>query len=338
MSYTEVPDDRPLWDALLGVFAGPAVLVGRDMDLYALLDRAPLTAEEISKATWVEPRPLAGLLAALVGAGLLAHSDGRFHLTPLAEAYLLPGSPMYFGGFLDLIARGSEMYTYEGLKKAVRDNAPQMHDGAEAFEAHAASDDLARRFTQAMHGMSVAPARVWPRRVETWRPRVMLDVGGGSGAHAIAAAEAWPDLRATVLDMPVVCEVARRNIAKHGLGDRVEAVAADMWTDPLPPADLHFYSMVFHDWPLERCRTLAERSFDSLPAGGRIAVHEMLLDDEKTGPMAVAELSLSMLFGTQGQQYSGAELAATLEAAGFVELSVTPTFGYWSLVSAVKPG
>ena len=50
-------------------------------------------------------------------------------------------------------------------------------------------------------------------------------------------------------------------------------------------ADLHFYSYIFHDWPPDKCTFLARESFDALPSG-RIIVHEVLYDNQKTGRFA----------------------------------------------------
>jgi hypothetical protein len=63
----------------------------------------------------------------------------------------------------------------------------------------------------------------------------------------------------------------------------------------------------------------------------------MLLDDRKTGPVTVAWYNVSMLLWTPGQQFTGAELAGMLTAAGFRDAEVIPTFGYWNVVTAVKP-
>jgi O-methyltransferase len=128
-----------------------------------------------------------------------------------------------------------------------------------------------------------------------------------------------------------VCDVA------YGLGDRIRAYPADMWQDEFPPADLHFFSNIYHDWPPERGRVLTEKSFAALPAGGRIVIHELLYDDDKTGPVAAAAYSAAMLMRANGQPYSGAELTAMLTGAGFRDVEVRPTFGYDSVVTAVKP-
>jgi hypothetical protein len=44
-----------------------------------------------------------------------------------------------------------------------------------------------------------------------------------------------------------------------------------------------------------------------------------------------------MLVAMPGQQYSGKEISAMLKYAGFQEVEVKPTFGYWSIVTGRKP-
>jgi hypothetical protein len=111
-----------------------------------------------------------------------------------------------------------------------------------------------------------------------------------------------------------------------------------MWEDPFPEADLHFYSNIYHDWSREKGALLTRKSFESLPPGGRIVVHEMLLDDDKTGPLAAVGFNIVMLvWSADGAQYSGREFSEMLTDAGFGQIETKLTFGYNSIVTAVKP-
>ena len=164
----------------------------------------------------------------------------------------------------------------------------------------------------------------------------MLDVGGGSGAHAIGAVSRWAELQAVVFDLPPVCAVAEEFAAKYDLQDRIKTHAGDMWADPFPVADLHFYADILHDWTPEKCRFLIKKSYESLPSGGRLVLHEMLYKDDMSGPLQAAAYSVAMLLWTEGQQYSGQELRAMMTEAGFTDIEIKPSYGYWSIVTGSK--
>jgi ubiquinone/menaquinone biosynthesis C-methylase UbiE len=249
---------------------------------------------------------------------------------------MLPSSAFYFGWLLDAF-RLTFLWSPDSLREAVLTDKPQgvFSDPRGVFASWHA--DHAADFTRAMHSASLGPAMIWPRKLDLSRHRVMLDVGGGSGAHSLGAVTVRSKLKAIVLDQEPICTIAREFADKHGFSDRISTRSADFFNEPYPEADLHFYGMIFHDWPPERCRFLARKSFDSLPPEGRIVVHEMLFNDERTGPFPVAAFNVDMLMAMPGQQYSKRELSAMLKEAGFRNIKAEPTFGYWSIVTGVKP-
>jgi hypothetical protein len=331
-------DDSRLLDVQMGLFGGQAFLVCLDLGLFARLAETPMTVAEIAQAFDLAPRAAEALVLVPVTLGFLERRGERYHLSAIAEDYLVPGTPLYMGDFL----RGAtfaqpELSSYPSVKRSIMENRTQIYDGGELFSTHEEQAAQARIFTMMMHGHSIAPGLAWPDKFDLAASRRMIDIGGGSGAHAIGAALRWPDLNAVVFERPNVADVALEQIAAFGLQDRVTTEIGDFFTDDLPAGDLHFYGDIFHDWPDETCLDLAAKSFAALAPGGRIMIHEIVFNDDKTGPFAAAALSVVMLAWTEGKQRSGAELGDILLEAGFVEPSTTSTFGYWSVVEARKP-
>jgi hypothetical protein len=331
-------DDRPLWDAFFGFAGYPALLVAHRLKLFNLLADEPRTQGEVQSALALERRPAEALLAVATATGFLRFEEGRYALTQVSRDYLLDSSPTYFGHLWDIVADLFPVYSPESLDRAVRTNRPQVYGGQDFFEEHAAQEERARAFTLAMHSASMGPALAWPDLVDLSNCRRFLDIGGGSGAHSIGAALKWPNLQAVVFEIPLVCAVANELIGQQELDRQISTHVGDMWDETrFPDADVHFYSNIYHDWPPEKGRFLTAKSYESLDPGGRIILHEVVFSDDKTGPFPVAAFNISMLQLTDGQQYSGRELATMLTDAGFEDARVTPAFGYYSIVTAIKP-
>jgi hypothetical protein len=99
-------------------------------------------------------------------------------------------------------------------------------------------------------------------------------------------------VNAVIFDIEQVCAIAEQYVKAEGLSERISTRVGDMWRDSLPAADLHFYSNIYHDWPPEKCSFLTRKSFDALPPGGRLVVHEMLYDDDKKGRWRLLSIPL----------------------------------------------
>jgi release factor glutamine methyltransferase len=92
------------------------------------------------------------------------------------------------------------------------------------------------------HLIEVALERLGSRRNESLR---IADVGTGSGCIAVALAKEFPHAQITATDIsPAALEVARRNVARHGVPTRISLLQMNLLhscfaaADPLPVFDL----------------------------------------------------------------------------------------------------
>jgi hypothetical protein len=335
MFYLEPPtcDDRLFWDVSLSDLQGVTLSLADELGLFPLLAGGACEREEIGRRLSLHPRACEALLAVLTGLGILAQHEGRFSLTPVARNFLLPDSPYYRG----ILFQDREFPRYKRLREAVlRDRDRDRIPGS--WETGELVTEDARPFAERMHVQSLPTALGLARWGDFTGVRHLLDVGGGSGCFCIALAARYPQMRFTILELPAVCPIAQEYIASAGLQERIETYPANMFRDPWPSgADAIFFSNVFHDWDGDQCLDLGRRSFAALPPGGRIYLHEALLSDTRDAPLTVALFSMSMLLVSEGKQFSAGELRELLEECGFLDVSVTPTYGYYSLTMGRKP-
>jgi hypothetical protein len=329
--------DAPIWNVFLAAFHVPALVIADELGLFAAIDRAPATADQLAAEVGVEPRAIETIAGLLTALELLAQVDGRFHLTDVARTYLLPASPYYWGGMLRRI-RDNPLDCVKLTASLRRGKAAADARVTGIWEAPEPPAAAMVAFTHAMHAHSFALAMRIVPALALGSVERLLDVAGGSGSYSIAAALHHPAIRCTVLDLPPVCEVARTYADTLGAGARVATVPRNMFTDPWP-SDFErvLFSDIFHDWDDERCAWLAARAHEALRPGGRVILHEMILADTKAGPLAAIAYSMAMIFSTQGRQRSGRELAALLAGAGFTDVEITMTSGGYAAIAGTRP-
>ncbi len=106
----------------------------------------------------------------------------------------------------------------------------------------------------------------------------LVDLGGNTGEFALQACRRRPSLTATVVDLPVVCQLGREHIADVASADearRIRFFPTDMRSGSLPEAgDLVTFKSVLHDWPDDEALRLLERARALVRPGGRLVIFE----------------------------------------------------------------
>src|SRR5258708_16464582 len=72
--------------------------------VFDLLDRGPLTVEQVAQETGASVRGLTAICDLLVALGLLGRKDGRYTLTPESAAFLVSSKPSYHWMFFGHIS------------------------------------------------------------------------------------------------------------------------------------------------------------------------------------------------------------------------------------------
>lgn len=324
----DVLTPTPLMRLVTGFWSFKTLAVAVELDLFTrLAGGRTVTVEQAGAELDIPERPADLLLAACASLGLLERSGDGYRNTALAEEFLVAGRPYYFGGQV----RYCDQRTYlpwHRIGEALRTDRPLTWDpGTQSSLFETADPQMLALFWDAMHSTSIFTARALAGAYDFGDRRWLLDVGGGSGAYPIELCRRYPHLRATVYDLPHVCEIARGRIATAGMADRIGTVAGDFLTEPALPGgcDVVLLSMILHDWDEQTNRRLLAKCHAALPAGGLVVISELLLNPDRTGPPEAALMGLNMLVETEaGRNYSETEYAGWLTGAGFADPRTVP--------------
>ena len=325
-------------DEVLELMQGyqPACVLGAaaELNIFSSLKAGPATAESIAQQRHCDERAMSVLLDALAAIGLLDKDNSHYRLAGGTTEILTSDDGLNILGALRHHANCLRRWAQ--LARVVQSGLPAEREPSIAGE----SADLAA-FISAMHEFSEPMASGLLEEIRHIQFRRVLDVGGASGTWTIALLRDHPDATAIIFDLPEVLPMAAQRIAAAGLGDRVNFAAGDFEVDELPTgADLAWVSAIIHMNSREENRTLFAKAFRALPAGGRILIRDIIVDESRTCPASGAMFAVNMLVATPGGgTFPFSELAADLQAAGFVEpLLIRHGMGMDSLVMATKPG
>lgn len=272
-------------------------------------------------------QPGAHLLVDLLAAeGVVEHEEGdTVALSPRFRGALayrdLLDTKLDFIGFvlLDFIDRFDELVT----------DVSKFMAGAQLFRL------FDYRRSQSRSPDNYAWTKVWMRlttaltryeadaclaRYDFGAHRRMLDIGGNSGEFALRACKAHPELRAVIMDLPIVCEFGQDHVLAEPERERVSFVAGSALSDPLPDGcDLIAFKSMLHDWPDIDALRFLDRAAAALEPGGTLLIFERGPLDFADGPPPVSLLPI-LLFA---RSYRGPTLyREKLEDHGFEDIEV----------------
>lgn len=292
-----------------------------DLGIFArLAQTGPADARTLADALQLDPRATRLLLDGCVALELL-HKEGDLYANSAESAlFLVPGAP---GDLSGAIRYNRDVFPAWGrLQALVQSGRP-----VEQPECHLGQDpERTRTFVLAMHHRALALGRAVLGELDLSGAARLLDVGGGPGTYSVLLAQAYPELRCTVLDLPEVVAVARELIGQQGCADRVATLAGDYHSCDFPAGNdaLHFFGMLHQESP-QSIRSLLRKAYAALNPGGLVQVMDMMTDASHTRPKFSALFAVNMALTTEnGWVFADAELLQWMQEAGFVDCSVKP--------------
>jgi hypothetical protein len=324
-------DPTPIFEVFRGNYATELLTAAvAHFNVFARLAAGPLPPEDLRRQLGLAERPAVVLLTALRAFGLLVRDDrGRLDLSELAREHLTPGGALDVSDYVGLAAQESGVLEMVERLRSNRPAGARPEESGAAFiyregiESAMEEEASARRLTLALAGRARNVAPVLAERLPLDGARLLLDVGGGTGIYSIAWLQRHPQ--------------SGEMAAAHGVADRLECRAGDMFTDPVPAgADVQLLSNVLHDWDVPQCRALIGRCASALPGGGRLLIHDVFLADDLGGPLPIALYSAALFRLTEGRAYSAAEYRGWLGEAGLVAGATVPTLIHCGVLPGIK--
>ena len=294
-----------------------ALMAAVELGVFTAIGNGAGTYQAVASAVGIQPTSAERLMVMLCAAGLVEKKDGRHVNAPDVERYLVEGKPGYMGPWITFTK--PQWNEWGRLADHLRVQDLKVMGSIETFTV---AD--ARRYHAATFSIGLGAGRRFVRQVDLAGRRRIMDIGGGSGAYCIAAAREHAAIRGVVLDLPVVCEVARDFIAENGLSARIEARPCNFTVDPFPDdCDVAIMASNLPMYGRAMIASVIAKAHDALLPGGQMHLVGEMTDDERTGPWGPAYWGLGQAISdSQGLAHSEADVIGYFEAAGFRDVAL----------------
>ena len=318
---------EPIMRLATGFMAAKHLFAANELGIFEALGDSEATVEQLAARTGLTPRAARISADAMVALELLERRDDRYRNSRLSATFLAGLTTADLRPFLRFWDRISYP-AWTKLAEALASGPPQ-----EIFEL---DDELQEVVSAGIESILAGPAAALGRLYDFSRHTRLLDIGGGTGSWSIAVARSHPHLKATVAELDTVAEFARRRIEEAGLSSRLEAVACDVLTEPLPVGfDVFLIANVVHYWSPRTNVEVLRRIRDVAQEGARLLLADFWTDPTHTQPVAAALMAGEFAVHLRdGDVYSVDEARNWLSESGWAFVEHAQLAGPQSLVVA----
>jgi len=285
------------------------------LNVFSVLDGKPKTAAEVAAKIGAHEPTLVLLLNALVAMRLLTKTAEFYGNTTTADAHLVRHSPQYIGHLL--LLHDAEWNNWGKLEDTIR-------SGKRTVDRHVFETDptLGANVLAVLHRIGRQSGPELAKRLRLEGRVRLLDLGGGAGTNAIAFCQVYPELTATVFDLPATLPLAEKTVKDAGFDSRIGMLGGDFNLDGLGgPYDIALMSDILHYQTCETNQTLVKKVHEHLAPGGRLVIKDRFLDEAGTGPAWTTAFAVHILVNTQqGACYKTADAIRWMKSAGFHSL------------------
>lgn len=310
-----------------------ALMAAVELGVFTSISKGNGTIAEIAVERGLLETNVERLVVMLCAAGLVEKRDGRYRNVDDVERFLVEGNSGYMGPWITF----TKPQWNEWGRLAEHLRAPELRTMGSIDQL---TVEDARRYHAATYSIGMGAGRRFARAVDLSDRKKIMDIGGGSGAYCITAAKQYPHIRAVVLDLPAVCEVAREFIAEHGVADRVTAEVCNFTRDPFPTdCDVAIMASNLPMYSRGMIASVVAKAFDALLPGGQFHLIGETTNDERTGPWGPAYWGLGQAISrSEGLAHSGQDVIGYFAAAGFSDIAHVDFIpGALSRVVGTKP-
>ena len=292
------------------------------LNIFLFLKKEGRSLDEVSEYLQVTNERSLLLLRGGCALNLICHKRNKYWLTRMGAQIV--GIP----GLMDMIQHNQILYRdlIDPVKLFLRGNETELSHFWPYVRKEASKKQISTKVSaEYSRLMQTSQRLVAEQTLQAYSFRAakrILDIGGGTGAFLRAVKNKYPQIEATVFDLPNVIKVAKSNQYKiDGLGN-LTLKPGDFLEDDLPRnQDVICLVRVLYDHEDSTIEILLKRIYKALPKQGVLLITEPMSGGTKAMRSSDCYFSFYTLAMTTGKVRSFEEHKAILQKSGFSNIT-----------------
>lgn len=309
------------------------LMVANEFDFFTILSKKPMTCKAVAEIAHTNLMATEKILDALVCLYFLTKKHNKYHTSRLYSPFLVKGGSEYIGNLIrrryHLLPDWLKLMTV--VKRGKKKFIPTIE------KVLRQQPYLTKEIVLGLHEISAELAAKVAEALELKSARDMLDVGGGSGIYSIMCAKRNRKLSIIVLDLPHVTKISKTIVSKNHKRKQISFISGNFnrkwFKNSKKKFDLILLSHIMHVNSLKTNSYILKQAKELLKPNGRVAIHDFILEEDRTGPGDVPVFDVNMLVSTkEGRVFTLNECLSILKKTGFKKINYHSILDYTKLI------
>ncbi len=321
--YHDVQSAGPqyLEDLATGYWFSEVLFAAVETDIFSRLDPDGASLEKLAVVLEMNPEGLRRFLDALAALGLITNHEERFFNTEISGRCLVRGKKDYQGD--SILWRKYLQPCWSGITECLKAGGRVAYDQVDDPEER---KTCIRKYIRGMDCIAGTKAGEILRFFEGVPMKGgLLDVGAGSGAVAAAFLEQYPDMKATLLDLPAILEFTKELMRERGVGAGVEyrdCNILERWPVGRKQFALVILSNIIHAHSEKELPHVLAEAAAAVSDDGLLLIHDFFAGH---CPEKAALTDLNMFINTfNGRVFRSSLVQQELKSLGFQNILEAP--------------
>jgi hypothetical protein len=313
-----------------------AIKVAADLDIANILDKEPLTIEQLAERTGSDTHALYRMMRALASESIFKRTrHGLYKNTRLSKVLASGRGSLRFTLMQHL---GNLNWTaFNDLSYSIRTGKSAFSKvyGMKIYDYLSQHPEESTLFDRSMTNLSEISIEPILSAIDFGNYPVIADIGGGEGLLLASILFKNKNSRGILFDLPEGLNHSERIFERFGVARRVQIIEGNFFNTAPAGADIYLLKNIIHNWSTEECLLILRNIRNVMSPDGKILILEMILDETNRSSFGKL-IDLQMLvFMDEGKERTRKDFETLLQSAGLKLKRIIPTIAPISIIEAV---